>query len=108
MSDLCDLFINKLSINNQMILLGVSNIQHMHCRTQWSCGIIHLYNPGRSWAYIDIFYRIVRLLRTVFGNGKGFGSILTHNTVKFINFRSMNHRFQFESIYPQESGAYDK
>ena len=31
-------------------------------------------------------------------------ALSTHGTVKFLDFWSMNHRFRFESIYPQEPG----
>ena len=57
---------------------------------------------GQYPSYINIFYRIVRLLGNVFGNGKGFGSISTHDTVKFNKIGSIIIRFYINSILSQD------
>ena len=55
--------------------------------------------------YNNNFYRIARLLGTVFGNGKGFGSILTHDMVKYVDILSIINRFGFKTILSQEFGS---
>ena len=59
---------------------------------------------GHFPSYIDIFYRNNRLISTVFGNGKGIGSIWTHDTVKFIKFWMVNIRFEINLILSQDFG----
>ena len=61
-----------------------------------------LVQNGQYPSYIDIIYRIVRLIGIVLGNGKGNSPISTHDTVKFIQFWTVNYGFRFETIYLQE------
>ena len=51
------------------------------------------------YRYLQFFYRTVRLFCTVLVNDTGNGPISTHDAVKFINFRSINYRFEKKSYY---------
>ena len=53
---------------------------------------------GKLLIHLDYFYCIVQLFCSVLVKDTGNGPISTHDTVKFINFRSIIYRFEIKSI----------
>ena len=52
--------------------------------------------------YIDFIYRINHLLCFVCSSIRECPPLLTNRYDNFIEFRSIIHRFQFKTVYPQE------
>ena len=63
---------------------------------------------GQFPSYINNFCHIDHLLFIVFQLHRGKHPLSMNRYNKFIKIRSIIHRFQFETIYPQEFGLVPK
>ena len=98
-------------LSSKMTEIGLLSL----CKSFQSSKIYQIYQiypihqVNRNWIQngqcpfcINIFYSINRLSFTVCCSIRGKPPLLMHDMVKFIDFRSIIHCFQFETIYPQE------
>ena len=60
------------------------------------------WNDKKRLTKIDFIYHIDHLLGIVFSSIRGKPPLSNNRYDKFIDFRSLIHRFQFETIYPRE------